>query len=532
MYKVLIVEDELPARELLKLKVDWKSINCEVEYEASDGQEALEKYSLHKPDIIITDIQMPIMDGLEFIRRVREINESQPIIILSCHESFSFAQKAMKLGVSDYIIKDSYKGEEICNIIQSILQSKRSTKDSKTKIIVNEEQSIRHKSIAVKNLIFGSIEADKIVRFIDKYSLDIKSKQHALVYIDIYDRVNPYEIEEQEDVSNIIGLLNGIMVNNSAGEVFYDKRSKFGAILNIDQGMSDKDKLEHIFMICNDLRKTIYKLMNKHVSIGVSKVFNDLSQCNIYYEQSKRALRRKIFVGYGKNIVFTENIASNEMFTDEMLSHKLSRIKKYLNEDKFELISKDINDIYLQDLKGFMQYNYLKHTNWKLLTICMNFCVKKNIEFSHASGLVDLTPWEVIMQIESIEELSNWFIELIDRISLLCSSPQEEDYSYHVGKAVQAINERYKENISLSDLADEFNISASYLARIIKKETGMSMLDCLNKVRIEKAKELILNSDQKMYEISLNSGFTSTQRFYSVFKKYTKLSPKEFKKLN
>lgn len=117
MYRVLIVDDEYPARELLKTAVDWEKAGVSEILEADNGEKALEIYHKYKPELIITDIQMPVMNGLELIRRIKEEDSRQHFVILSCHESFSYAKTAIRLGVRDYLLKDSYTEEELYTLL-------------------------------------------------------------------------------------------------------------------------------------------------------------------------------------------------------------------------------------------------------------------------------------------------------------------------------------------------------------------------------------------------------------------------------
>ena len=120
MYSVMLVDDERPSRELLKLLIDWKDANFFICCEAPDGLDAFKKYLIYKPDLVITDIQMPAMDGLALIEKIRDENPEQLFVVLSCHELFSYARSAIKLGVHDYLIKDSLTSEELFGILERV----------------------------------------------------------------------------------------------------------------------------------------------------------------------------------------------------------------------------------------------------------------------------------------------------------------------------------------------------------------------------------------------------------------------------
>lgn len=111
MKHVLLIDDEYPARELIKKMIDWDSTGFHISYEAQDGAEGLAIYKRYKPDLIVSDIQMPVMDGLELLVSVREIDKNQPFIIFSCHESFLYAKKVIRFGGLDYLIKDTLTPE-------------------------------------------------------------------------------------------------------------------------------------------------------------------------------------------------------------------------------------------------------------------------------------------------------------------------------------------------------------------------------------------------------------------------------------
>ena len=122
MKTVLIVDDEKPSRELLKMSCNWIRNGFGEVLEARNGQEALEVYRQRHPFIVITDIQMPVMDGLDFIREIRKIDSKQRILVLSCHEDFQFAREALQLGVLDYILKDSYTERSLQQTMDRVLR--------------------------------------------------------------------------------------------------------------------------------------------------------------------------------------------------------------------------------------------------------------------------------------------------------------------------------------------------------------------------------------------------------------------------
>lgn len=127
----MLVDDERPARELLKMLINWEQAGFYIIAEARNGQQALEIYRKNPPDLIITDVQMPVMDGLELLQEIRKTDQEQKIVILSCHESFSYARRALKLGVLDYLIKDSLTEEGLYDLLAGIENIEEGEKEEK-----------------------------------------------------------------------------------------------------------------------------------------------------------------------------------------------------------------------------------------------------------------------------------------------------------------------------------------------------------------------------------------------------------------
>ncbi|SHH92982.1 response regulator transcription factor [Clostridium grantii] len=531
MYKVLIVDDELPARELLKMKIDWKSIGFQITGMAKNGKEALEFYNSYKPDLVITDIEMPVMDGLSLIQSIKEINESQPIIILSCHESFSYARKAIKLGVNDYLIKDSIETEELRTIITHMFKKQETNKKKLSS--QSETISQKKKSVVTRHLIKYVMNDSKQQEYISQYELHLYGNQFKLLFIDIeildQDLSKPQSQFFNNDAIESLQYLIRLSLNDYAlGEICHDEGNCFIVVYGVTKSHSQMDSQGEALEICASIRNNINSKFNTQTTIGVSSPFSKLINLNTAYNESKQCVNRKIISGYDKTYLFSNVSSIDKDQYIKILNVKLNRINDYLNNYNFKPIFKEIDDIFLQNLKGFMQYNYLKHTNWTLLSMLIEFCSKNNLSFIELSG--SHSPWETIMDMKTVDGMCTWFNRNIEIISDLLCSKVDNNYSYHVQKSINYIHKHYSQNISLNDLSEMDNLNSSYLSRIFKKETGTSITDYINKVRTEEAKSLIQNSNKKMYEIAELTGFSSTQRFFLIFKKVVGSSPGDFRK--
>ncbi len=184
MYKVLIVDDELPARETLKKIIDWNQTQFEICGVARNGKEGIDMFETFRPDLIITDIQMPVMDGIRLIQMVKEVCVNQKFIILSCHEKFQYARAALKLGVEDYLLKDLLNPDDLYVLLNKISNDLDQDMQLSEVELGNEfdYQMDAFRFAAIKQLISESIKEDEIGNLITKIPLHLNSEAYVVMY--------------------------------------------------------------------------------------------------------------------------------------------------------------------------------------------------------------------------------------------------------------------------------------------------------------------------------------------------------------
>ena len=536
MYKVMLVDDEKPARELIKLLIDWNTTDFEIIDEAKDGKDALEKYVQHSPELIITDIQMPVMDGLELIGRIRKINKDQKIIILSCHENFSFAQKAMQLGITDYILKDFLSPEDLHGVLKKVsgeLNSHTSDHMSFDQIAESDDFiKDDYKDIALRTVILDEGMDTQVGFYLKKYGINITAGSFVLMAIvidghkniDINSQYNDMKRRTNKVLSRIRLILNGFY----GGEVCYNDNGQFIALVCLDDLNSQLKFITDCHNIAEKIRRGVNRLENVTLTIGISKRFNNLNEIRSMYKLAYDVTKYRIFLGKGKTL-FCDTVANNPQYMNtEIFTLRQNKIKIALDKSEAEEVATEIDNIYKQDIRGFMQYNYLKHVNSSLFEFIIEYCKIHRISYSQIFNC-DYIPLDQVEHFETVDEISCWFSDIFTRMIKIKTSKENTNYNLRVKKAVEYIKGKFQEDISLSTIAEALGIHKVYLARIFKDETGKNVTDYILELRIEKSKQLILNTSHKIYEIAENVGFNNPQQFYSTFKKITGKSPMEYK---
>lgn len=525
--KVLIVDDEKPAREILNQLIPWEELGYYICAQAKNGKEAYEKYLKCRPDLIITDIEMPIMNGLEFIRKIRENDSEQKIVILSCYEEFSYAKEAIKMNVVDYLIKDVLKKEDVYQLLFNIKQEISVSKQNN----VMEDESVRIKKTDDE---FKRYLLSPITEQSDEYKIDIQEDntyQLLLISIDEYNNFEKNSTTKKEYAKNKLFETLSSFVNNNITNTIdtfaYIGDGKFVVLIKMKKVNSEKLFMQACGALANNIREHYYKTNHSlTITIVISKAIYKKEDIKRRYEEAEETLNYRFFIGKGKNLFHNLSISQITNVTDSVIKQSVKNVKKAIEDCEFKRLKELVEDLYNKRLKGFMQYNYLKEVNGKLVLLISDFCNKYQISYNEIFDK-NYIPLEEVNNFDTVEEMNQWFIK---HFKLLIDLKKEKTkYSRHISDAILYIQESFSSKITLEEVSEVLNLHKVYLSRLFKEETGMTLTGFILKVRMDKAMELIESTNMKFYEIGEKVGYDNTQRFFVAFKKYTGVTPKKYR---
>jgi two-component system response regulator YesN len=533
----MVVDDEKPAREILSYIIDWKNTDFEITYSASNGKDALDNYSSINPDLIITDIQMPIMDGLSLIEEIKKINKDQKFLILSCYESFTYAQRAMKMGVTDYLIKDLISPNDLYGILSKTKNELESLKRIvvKNNNIKNDSNILsflhEHKDIALRKLIFNCAKEEEYSNLIENFNLNLKGNIYAIFFIQID---NFYKYMENEDfyikkLTELIKSINNIIENLNIGESFYSDNGEFTAIVNLPSTNSDAEIINECYSLAQEIKKQASLICDLSLTISISSTFKKLFVIKKYWTEAFKLSKMKVFLGNGK-IILNNTFVKNFNFNPNLLDTRMANIIKAIEDHDVIKLKLEITNIYESDLRGFMQFNYLNYINSSLLDLIIKSCTKYTINYTEVFSCSYL-PIEILSKKETVEEMCSWFVHVFNKIiEIKVNSCKKSKYSSKVSDAIDYINKNLGNySLCLTDIARHINVHKVYLCRIFKEETNENVTRYILKTRIDKSKEMMQSTNLKLYEISDNLGFTSPQQFSILFKKIEGVTPNQFR---
>lgn len=536
MYKILLVDDKIDSIKAISKLVDWEKEGIDRVILATNGKEALEKVYEDIPDIIITDIKMPIMDGLQLTEEIKKINNESIVIILSGYDEFSFAQKALKLGVSEYLLKP-VSIEDIESVVRKAVKALKNREDSREKKDDIEDQikkTAYSRKVEYLNRLIKTpaINVSLLNKKYKDITLNIKNENilSIMVYIDDYNDIKNQKTLEELDM--MLFAMESMFLNaleNYYNEIFKIKENKFCIIVNKPQDLSIKSFLKEIESVLTRAQTLIEQILSITVTIGIGKWVKELSKINLSYEDARQAIKYRVIRGKNSLISAYE---INNLYLDHEKNYfkKVEEITELYRKGKYQELIRDIDSFWKEskeaDNIGPMAFkSVMIQILISVSGIMQDYCIENAVfenKVNEVMSLIDSYSSSDAIK-EKIKQCFRYGIDLIN-------SNQSYISRLDVDKAIAYLKSNYKTNISLKEVAGHINLSPSYLSMLIKEYTNENFKEMLVRYRMEEAKRLLSVNHYKIYEVADMVGYNDHRHFSEAFKKYTGLKPTEYKR--
>lgn len=534
MYKILIVDDEELVRNAIISKLNWKEIGFDVVEQAEDGEQAYELALKLKPDVILTDIRMPFMDGLELAEKLVVELPNSKIVILSGHDEFEYAQEAIKLGVLDYILKPihSVKLTELLSNIVTTIKNEEIEEQKLVKLKSQLHQSLpllKEKFFtALINNTFSSKEISKNLEFFDiSFSGDS--------YIICASEIDGISQLAMENDAEYMALTNFSILNiesevvRNMGFAFNDTTNR--QIMILSWKSSDDADIEILYNLMDVIRVNIEKYLNITITIGIGRPVSRLEDIHLSYKDALSALDCKITMG--KNKIY--NI-KDFGYRDTDMYFPVERIHNLISAAKLESIetaTAQINEFF----DDICKRKNISIDNIRILIIELIFSMQKiptviSGEHNKKNDL-DFKIYENIGKCETVHDFKSLVIDFTTKVCNDISASRNSRNHAIIAKAKNYIDINYHlEELSLNNVAGIVSVSPGYLSILFRKETDETFIEYLTRMRLEKARELLKTTPLKAYEVAYKVGYSDPHYFSLIFKKYTGITPSDYKNNN
>ena len=531
MIKVFLCEDEFVVREGIKNNIDWAGNGYEFTGEASDGELALPLIRKLEPDIVITDIKMPFMDGLELSRIIRKELPFTEIVILSGYEEFDYAKQAISIGVAQYLTKpisgDDLLGE-LNALREKIIKSKeeRALKEKFKKEM--EENVLREKSGLFHYLVSGNCSVTELLEKAEKLNMDLSAMWYNIILL--FTKSDHHEIEEYSKSSVTIDeYINEIV--RDMGCISFDRDLEGKAILIMGDS---KESLETRQNTVIERFEEVFKNYS-HVRFfgGIGKPVNRLSRLNESYEEAGCAMANRFFVsesGFftaGMHEKSAEPVAEKfDMSNIDAKRIDKSNVARFLKLGNLDEIPFYVNEFVVSvGEDAFNSYIFRQYIAMDVFFAVSGFAE----ELSAAKQTFNVS--EVTKEaLDSVDSVKEYITEIIGEAIRFRDSIATNRYKDIVDDAVKYIEENYDdEELSLNQLASHVNVSPNHLSTIFSQQTGQTFIKYLTEYRMEKAKEMLKCTAMRSSEISEAVGYKDPHYFSYMFKKTVGMTPTNYR---
>ena len=542
LYRIILVDDEEEVRKSIIRKIDWTAVGFAVVGDAENGEDALEKIENLEPDVVLTDIRMPYMDGLTLAERIRQKYPSMKIVIFSGYDDFEYAKQAIKLNVTEYILKP-VNVEELTAILKRIKTNLDEEIEQKRNVNLLRENYKRSLPILreqfLKDLISRPMDGETVQTLLREYDIPLAGAKKWIaiaVELELEQELTqeeaPLPLHEEKNLIPISVMQ--ILSENLKPRYRFSLLSfsgsadaKIAGIAAVDENNSQTELINILGDICKEIRKTL----KVPVTIGIGHSAQKLENISRSFQSALDALGYRSVVGTGSTIYINDvepGIGGKLQFGSEEESALIQAIKFGPEEKIRETVRGIVDRMNEARVHARQQQAYILSVANCMIQLIQQYDL--NMEEIFAEDPLGPDPFTVIQSMLNRENFSRWLYQTALKINSALS--RERDYAARqvIEKAKQYIMDNYQDpGLSVEQICRYLHMSPAYFSTMFKKATGQTYIAYLTEVRLNKAVELLNMTDEKTYVIASQVGYQEQNYFSYVFKKRFGVSPTKFR---
>ena len=525
-YKVILVDDEEEVIDAIKSRILWEQLGLQIVGSATNGVKALELVEKLQPDIVITDIKMPYMDGLELSRRLNDEYKNVHIIIFTGFDEFDYAKEAVHLEIDEYMLKpiNAVELSECLKRVKNSLDKEREEKLNVQKLenYFDDVLPIIQTNFFV-SLIEGRVNESEYEKFLQAYKIDLNGPYFCCAVFHTSENNVPEEMSplllsmsvEREIKARIVGKFK-------CREFIYLGNT----VLIIE--LKSKEETVELTDVCDKFCKWVNRVIGAVVTAGIGMVCDNISNINNSYDGAREAVSYRVLYGT-KRAINIDEITSNKqnmgLQSEETKMHELFKAIYLGNEQEIEAATNRKVDRIHGNSNTVSQY---KLYTMEMVGAFYRFCENNFIDFSDFLGEMS-NPYEKVPKMDE-STLKKWIVQVSTEMGKQLKSVRNSKSRRLINDAKNIVANRYmEEDLSLDKVCSIMGVSNSYFSSIFKKETGISFVSYLTDYRMDIAAKLILDTNEKSYKIGEMVGYMDANYFSYVFKKKFGISPSKYR---
>ena len=531
MLKVFLAEDEFIIREGIKNNIDWQAYGYEFCGEASDGELAFPLIQKTRPDILITDIKMPFVDGLALSRLVKKELPETEIIILSGYEEFDYAKEAIQIGVARYLLKP-INGETLLQEIDSVAEiilGKQKEKEIREKYQKEmEENSLRDQMDLFQHLVTGDCSMEELLSVADKLDLKIMAPWYSIVLLKIQSMKHDYE-----EYSGSIVVVDERIVKLAEPEhvLIFDRALEGRAFLF--KADSEEELLAYQKEYLGDVKEVLSGYANLRYFGGIGTPVNRLREIPASFEDASHAFAHRYLVAEScildSSLLMQEGAAEHEDFRISAVNPEQidrAKMQEFLRTGDLDEVVYFVDEFFGKLDGGAMKSRIFR----QYITMDAYFSI---VDFLKGLGLQKdeiEAPDQDGSILQDEKSAMDYIVRIMEKALVLREKKASSRYEDVVSEVIHYIEDNYaQEELSLNLLASHVNFSPNHLSMIFSQQTGQTLIRYLTDYRMNRAKELLRCSSKKSSVISMEVGYKDPHYFSYLFKKTQGMTPTQYR---
>lgn len=558
MYRVLLVDDEEDVREGLVVEVDWEALDLRIVGLAENGREALEMAERVEPDIVVTDISMPFMDGLELARRLRERNPLVKVVILTGYDEFDYARQAVSLSVDEYLLKP-FSAAHLAELLTRLRGQMAAEVAERENVQQLREHYYASLPLMQADLMATLLHRQKPPAYIhgkaEQCGLDLKGIRYGVSVVTLHtdgktpsQSLNPSSLksDQRETTEEVQASAAGAMRDSEDGEL------KQFAALNVAAEVWAEHEAGHAFIhqeaivllfvdrwggAAGEKRQqqaleTVIRSINHYLrmqaTIGSGALVQSLDQVKHAYEDALLALDYRLVPGTDPLIYIgdVERQSAGKLRFDELKQQALTRCLKAGTRAELD----DVLDIIFREITAEHGRSDIQLYLIEALTTVWKAAQASGEQMEDIFG-AGFQLYADLFRLPGLPEAKGKVREVCANVQRRIASGRQHAYKDIVEQALSFTKQHYADpELSIQKVCGHLHISSGYFCAIFKKEVQLTFLQYLMQIRMEAAKELLRSTDLKSFQIAEQVGFAEPNYFSFCFKKHIGTSPKEYRK--
>lgn len=534
MYKLVIVDDEPTVRYGLRTYFDWSAYGFEVIGEADDGDVGLELVDRVKPDLVLSDVIMPHMDGIRMSAEIKLRYPHTKVIFVSGHDDAEYLKSALQVNAVDYIFKP-VNMQELRIVVERVIQDLQMERQQRKRVVDMQVKLTQSLPLLREKFLMSVIRDDSAppTRIQERLAfLELNLPLEGafwVVVVSMDDHAAVMESRSERDnqllAYSVLNICQELIESYMNGYAFENQTGEFVGILWVS---NEEHKEDQLFTLASAIRDNLLHWLKLSATIGLGERAAQLSSLSHSYRQAREAADQKWYLGKN-HIISMDNLENNAasfvQFSLKQSDHLISTLKAADPAKLAAEIKAVFEPLARNRLVGF---KYCRNVALQLILLASRLMLELNIPLQDLEEK-ESELWERVFKQETVVDLRQLVENHLNEICMRIGEKRKGKSNNVVERIRTVMDLRFAENLLVEDIAKEVYLTSTYVCLLFKQETGLTINEYLTHVRVERAKVLLQDPRNKFYEISEAVGYADPSYFSKLFKKHTGLTPSDYR---